>query len=163
MYAAMLLDPRLAFLLLCALLIAAAAPLASAWTRLLPEEPAPFRIHRALTYRVSGPAYTPESQKTPRDYFAVFLLFLVTLSFVCQVPGFPLEFVSARSAAFIPEPWLHGLILFSRGFLIVIPVLAAGYSLLRPNEIRIYLIISGVLVPLLWIVVPLLRSALLAS
>jgi hypothetical protein len=163
MYAAILLDPRLAFVLLCALLLAAAAPLAIAWARLLPEEPPSFRIHRALTYRVYGPAYNRESHNPPRDYFAVFLLFLVTLSFLCQVPGFPHEFVSFRSATFIPEPWLHGLILFCRGFLVVIPVLAAGYSLFRATEIRMHLIISGILVPLLWIVVPWLRAALLAS
>ncbi len=162
MQAAMLLDPRLAFLLLCTLLLAAAVPLAIAWARLLPEEPPPFRIHRALSYRVFGPAYTRESQNPPRDYFAVFLLFLVTLSFLCQVPGLPRDADFLALPALLPtgaSGWLKfGLVWFFAS----VPGLATVYSFFRPNFLRLPLIAGGIFVLLLWLLKAPLDAAMTA-
>jgi hypothetical protein len=162
MFAAFLFDPRLAFLALCALLIGAAAPLAIAWARLLPEERPPFRFHRPSTRKTPNATFAQVPSNAARDYFAVTLLVFVTLSFLWQIPGFPREFVVSHAAAYVPEPWLQGLMLFGRGFLVAVPALAAGYSIFRQNEIRIPLIAAGVLVPILWLVNPWLKAALLA-
>jgi hypothetical protein len=162
MFAALLLDRRLAFLALCALLFGAATPLAIAWAGLLPEERPPFRFHRPSTRKAPHPTFAQVPSNAARDYFAVTLLVFVTLSFVWQLPGFPRGFVVSHAAAHVPEPWLQGLLLFSRGFLIAIPAVAAGYSILRQNEIRIPLIAAGVLVPTLWLVNPWLKAALAA-
>jgi hypothetical protein len=162
MLAALLPDPRLAFLALCVLLIGAATPLAMAWARLLPEECPPFRFHSPSTRKTPHPTFAQVPSNAARDYFALTLLVFVTLSFLWQIPGFPRNFVVSHAAAFVPEPWLQGLMLFSRGFLVAIPVIAAGYSIFRQNKIRIPLIAAGVIVPILWLVNPWLKAALVA-
>ena len=162
MIAAFLLDPRLAFLALCALLIGAATPLAIAWARLLPEERPPFRFHGPSTRKTSHPTLAQVPSNSARDYFAVTLLFFVTLSFLWQLPGVPRDFLVSHAAAFVPEPWLQRSLLFGRGFPVAIPAVAAGYSILRQNEIRIPLAAAGVLVPILWLVNPWLQAALVA-
>src|SRR5260370_1424600 len=87
MSAAFPIDHRLALVAFAALLIAAAAPLASAWARLLPEEPPPFELPPAP----SSAEQTPSNRETRRkgDPFAIFLLLCVTLSFLLKFPAFP--------------------------------------------------------------------------
>jgi hypothetical protein len=162
MLAGILLEPRLAFLSLCALLLGTATPLAIAWARLLPEEPSPFRFERSSRTKLSAAMVPLRHSNASRDPFAIVLLIFVTMSFLYQLPGLPRDFLISQAASLIPEPWLHDLLLFSRGFFITIPVLAAVYSLFRPNEIRLPLILAGVLVPLLWLASPWLRAAFLA-
>ena len=161
MLSAFLLEPRFAFLFLCMLLLGAATPLAAAWSHLLPEEPPPFRFERSSrTKRFAG--VVPLHHATAvRDPFAIVLLVFVTASFLRQLPGLPQDLLLSQAASLIPEPWLRDLLLFFRWFFVVIPLLAAVYSLFRPNAIRLPLILAGVLVPLLWLASPWLRAAFL--
>jgi hypothetical protein len=163
MFAPQLLDPRLAFLLLCILLIAAAIPIAFAWARLLPEEQAPFRFHRSSERATGDLTPAPEQADSRRDPFAVVLLVCVSLSYLWQLPGLPRDFVLLRMAPYVPEPWLNGLVLFIKGFLVVMPGAGAVYSIFRRNQIRAPLIAAGILVPLIWLALPWLRAALAAS
>ena len=156
------LDPRLAFVLLLALLIGAAIPLAIAWTKLLPEEKPPFGSFRASETGQSAETNSAGRSDSTRDPFAVVLLIFVTLSFISEFPGVPYDFLLSRGAAFVHEPWLQGALLFCRGFLIAIPVIAAAYSVFRRNAIGIPLIFAGALVPLLWLAVRWLRPAFLS-
>ncbi len=80
-----------------------------------------------------------------------------------QLPGLPRDFVLLRIAPYVPEPWLQGLVLFTKGFLVVMPGAGAVYSIFRRNQIRAPLIAAGILVPLIWLVLPWLRAALAAS
>ena len=162
MLAAIFLDPRLALVLLSVLVLAAGIPLAIAWVKLLPEEKPSFDRHGSPeTERPTGSDFA-SSWKAGRDPFAATLLVFVTVSFLCEIPGVPRDFLVSRAAAFVPEPWLHGLLLFCRGFFIAIPAIAAVYSAFRPHAIRIPLIFAGVLVPVLWLTAPWLRAALLS-
>jgi hypothetical protein len=168
MFAAQLPDPRLAFLLLCILLIAAAIPIAFAWARVLPEEQPPFRFHRSSERATGDLTPAPEQADSRRDPFAVGLLVCVSLSYLWQLPGLPRDFVLLRIVHYVPEPWLQGLVLFRlvlfiKGFLVVMPGAGAVYSIFRRNQIRAPLIAAGILVPLIWLVLPWLRAALAAS
>jgi len=163
MFAPQLLDPRLAFLLLCILLIAAAIPIAFAWARVLPEEQPPFRFHRSSKRATAELTPAPEQPDSRRDPFAVVLLVCVSFSYLWQLPGFPRDFVLLRIAPYVPEPWLQGFFLFTKGFLVVMPGAGAVYSIFRRNQIRVPLIAAGILVPLIWLVLPWLRAALAAS
>jgi len=152
------LDHRLALVALTVLLLAAAAPLAYAWARLLPEEPPPFE---------TAPAAAPEQQalsnseaRRERDPFAVFLLICVTLSYILKFPGLPVLAALQRISGLMPQDYFNWLLLGGRAFFVVVPGLAAAYSAARPNPMRIALIVGGLLVLALWLVSPVLQAAI---
>ncbi len=155
------LDHRLALAALTALLLAAAAPLAYAWARLLPEEPPPFE---------TAPAAAPEQQapsngevRREGDSFSVFLLICVTLSYILRFPGLPVSAALQRISAIMPQDYFNWLLLGGRAFFAVVPGLAAAYSAARPNPIRMALIVGGLLVLALWLASPVLRAAIAAG
>lgn len=156
------LDPRLAFVLILALLIGAAIPLAIAWAKLLPEEKPPFGSFQASERDQSAETNSAGRSKSTRDPVAVVLLIFVTLSFISQFPGVRYDFLLSRASAFIHEPWFQRALLVCRGFFIATPVIAAAYSVFRRHAIRIPLILAGILVALLWLAVPWLRAAFLS-
>jgi hypothetical protein len=158
MVAIVLIDHRLALLALAALLVAAAAPLAWCWARLLPEEPPPFEIAAAGP----PPADLASDLKTPakKDPFAVFLLVCVTLSYVLRFPGLPLAAGLQWLSTLLPADYFNWTVLGGRAFFVVVPGLAAAYSALRANPLRIALMVAGVLVLLLWLVSPALRAGI---
>ncbi len=163
MFAALLLGHRLAFVLLCALLLGAAAPLAFAWTRIFPEEQPPFRLDRPSRSRFPKVVPVRTMQHPRTDPVALALLMGVSLSYLLQLPGLPREAVLARLAAYVPEILLHWMGRIGWGLLLAVPAVAAFYSVLRPNRIRVPLLAAGILVPLLWLLIPLLQAALIAS
>ncbi len=152
-----LMDHRLALVAFAALLIAAAAPLASAWARLLPEEPPPFEVPAP-----SPPEQTPSNRETRRkgDPFAIFLLLCITLSFLLKFPGLPVAAALQRLSGMLPPDYFNWLVLGARVFFAAMPGLAAVYSAIRPNPMRIPLIVAGVFVILLWFLSPMLRAAI---
>ena len=161
MFAIVLIDHRLALLALAPLLAFAAAPLAYAWARLLPEEPPPFEVPAA------GPA-PEELTSNPKagakkDPFAVFLVVCVTLSYVLRFPGLPMATGLQWLSTLLPMDYLNWTVLGARAFFLVVPGLAAAYSALRPNPARIALIAGGLLVMTLWLVSPALRAAIAAG
>ena len=163
MFALLLLDHRLAFLFLALLLLGAAIPIAIAWARLLPEDPPPFDSKRGSARETESISiYMPEGF-VPRDPFAVFLLVCVTLSYILQFPGLPGEAVIRWLATVVPNEVLSWILLAGRAFFVVTPGLAACYSALRQNPLRAPLIAAGILVLLLWLLVPLLHAAFLAG
>jgi hypothetical protein len=153
-----LIDHRVALLALAALLVAAAAPLAWGWARLLPEEPPPFEIAAS-----ASPADDSDSNRkllSKRDPLAVFLLVCVTLGYILKFPGLPLAASLQRLATLLPSDYFHWALLGGRAFFLVVPGLAAAYSALRPNPIRIPLIVGGLLVLALWLASPFLLASL---
>jgi len=155
------LDHRLALAALTALLLAAAAPLAYAWARLLPEEPPPFE-----TAPAAAPAEEVPSNweaRGERDPFAIFLLICVTLSYILRFPGLPLSAALQRISPLMPQDYFNWLLLGGRAFVVVVPGLAAAYSAARPNPMRIALIVGCLLVLALWLVSPVLRAAIVAG
>src|SRR5712692_1347190 len=126
MFAALLLDPRMAFVVLCALILGAAVPLAVAWTRLLPEEPPPFDIQRSqsppsqrkLSYRFD---YIPRPYFPKRSRFSVVLLCALSVCFVLCLPGLPryFGFNSTTAAATLnPKGWIDFLL---ASFFLLVP------------------------------------------
>ena len=158
MFAIVLIDHRLALAALAALLIAAAAPLAYAWAKLLPEEPPPFEVP-AVSPPVEDLASSRKSA-AKRDPFAVFLLVCVTLSYVLRFPGLPLAAALQRLSTLLPADYLNWTVVGGRWFFVVVPVVAAAYSALRPNPMRSALIVGGLLVLALWLVSPMLRATI---
>jgi hypothetical protein len=160
MLAALLLDYRLAFLLLAALYLGTAVPLAFGWVRLFPEEAPPFQIHRPPTRHWSIYAHSSEDEENPRDPLAMVLLICVTVSYAVQFPGL----LRSLALGSIPTVLLQDASGWARfaltWFLVVVPGFAAVYSLLRPNFLRIPLIATGILILLLWLVAAPLRAAL---
>src|SRR5258708_15967691 len=137
MSAAFPIDHRLALVAFAALLIAAAAPLASAWARLLPEEPPPLEAPAR-----SSAEQTPSNRETrPKgDPFAIFLLLCVTLSFLLKFPGLPVAAALQILSVRMPREDFHWLVLGARVFFAAMPGLAAVYSAIRPSPIRTPLI-----------------------
>jgi len=155
-----LLDHRLALLFLAALILAAGVPLAFAWARLLPEEPPPFDSKHGPPPQIT--IYKTDDSPA-RDPFAVFLLVCATLSYILRFPGIPGDAAIRWLFSIIPATYEGWLIPAGRAFFVVVPGLAACYSAIRPNPIRVPLIVSGILVLLLWLLLPFLHSALVAG
>jgi len=157
------LDHRLAFLFIALLFLGAAAPIAVAWATLLPQDPPPFDSNRGpLRKPEETSIYAPE-RFAPRDPFARFLLVCVTISFFLQFPGLPGETAIRWLSTLVPDSYLNWILLAGRAFFVVTPGLAAGYSVLRPNPVRVPLIVAGILVLLLWLLLPPLYSAFLTN
>jgi hypothetical protein len=160
MFLILLLDHRLAFVFLAALILAAGAPLAFAWARLLPDEPPPFTSKHGPPPQIT--IYKTEDAPPPRDAFAVFLLACATLSYILRFPGMPGDAALRWLATILPAAYVNWIVLGGRAFLVVMPGLAACYSVVRPNPIRVPLIVGGILVLLFWLLFPFLHSALVA-
>ena len=158
MFAIVLIDHRLALVALAALLITSAAPLAYAWARLLPEEPSPFEVPAG-----SPPAedvVTNPKRRAKNDPVAIFLLICVTLSYVLKFPGLPAAAALQWLSTLLPKDYFGWSVLVGHWFFLVVPGVAAVYSALRPNPIRIALLAGGLLVLALWLVSPILRAAI---
>jgi hypothetical protein len=157
MFAILLIDHRLALLALVALLVSAAAPLAYAWATLLPEEPPPFEVRPA-----GAPEDLASNRENPpkKDPFAVLLLVCVTLSYVLRFPGLPLAAGLHWLSTLLPAEYFNWTVLGGRWFFVVVLGVAAAYSALRPNPMRIALIVGGLLILALWLVSPMLRAAI---
>src|SRR5882762_284366 len=127
MFAALVLDHRLAFLFLAALSLGTAVPLAFGWARIVPEEPPPFGTSEDS---LRGRGDEPPAKKLMserRDPFAIVLLLCVTVSFVCQLPGIPPNVGFGSIAMVIPdgtEGWIEFAGIW---FLVLIPGFAAAY------------------------------------
>jgi hypothetical protein len=163
MFAVIVLDHRLAFVFLCALVLGAAVPLAMAWARALPED-APAFASPKVSSRGSKeelPAEGAEAEKN--DPFAMVLLVIVTLSYVLQFPGLPADAALHWLSTLMPETWLNCGLLAGRAFFVVTPGLAACYSVVRPHSLRVPLIGAGILVLLLWVLKPILLAAMTTS
>lgn len=158
MFAIFLIDHRLALLALAALLIAAAAPLAYAWAKLLPEEPPPFEV----------PAGSPPAEEvvsnpkrpTKKDPIAFFLLICLTLSYLLRFPGLPVATGLQWLSTLLPADYFSYAMLAGRWVFMVVPGVAAVYSALRPNPMRLASLVGGLLVLALWLASPILRAAI---
>jgi len=160
MFAALVLDHRLAFLFLAALSLGAAVPLAFGWARVLPEEPPPFgnAPNSFRRTRNSPPAGTLTSKR--RDPFAIVLLLCVTMSYACQLPGVPRGMGFGSIPTVIPHNTVGWIEFAAIWFSVLIPGFASVYSLLRPNFLRVPLVAAGILTLLLWLFATPLRAAL---
>ena len=158
MLAIVLMDHRLALVALALLLIVAAAPLAYAWARLLPEERPPFEAAGTGTVPEE---VAPGGKTAPKkDRFAVFLLICITMSYLVRFPGVPLAPTLQWLSTLLPADYLNWAVMGARAFFVVVPGLAALYSALRQNPVRIALAIGGLMVLALWLLSPLLQKAI---
>jgi hypothetical protein len=163
MFALIILDHRLAFVFLCALVVGAGIPLAAAWARVLPED-APLFASRDHPSRSEGEELLKGEARTKEsDPFSVVLLVFVTLSYALRFPGFPMDAALHLLSARVPGPWLYWGLLVGRAFFVVTPGLAACYAVVRPSLLRVPLMCSGILVLLLWLLEPVLFAAMIAS
>jgi hypothetical protein len=162
MFAAMVLDPRLAFVFLCMLVVGAAVPLAIGWARVLPEDEPPFASPEGSSQGSRSEVSTEKTKTRKHNTFAIVLLAIVTFSYVLQFPGLRGDAALHWLAARMPETWLIWMVLAGRAFFVVTPGLAACYSVVQPNSLRGPLISSGILVLLLWLLQPMLFAAMTA-
>jgi uncharacterized membrane protein (DUF485 family) len=163
MFAAMVLDHRLAFVFLCMLVVGAAVPLAMGWARVLPEDEPPLASREVSPQGSKNEVSTEKAKSRKHDPFAIMLLAIVTFSYVLQFPGLRGDAALHWLATRIPETWLSWSLLAGRAFFVVTPGLAACYSVVQPNSLRAPLIGSGILILLLWLLQPMLFAAMNAS
>lgn len=164
MLALVLIDHRWAFVLLAVLLIAAAIPLASAWARLLPEEPPPFPIEPG-SFPVIDQQLPPETpSRRHRDLIISFaLLVCLTLTYLIRFPGFPSSALAGWLGTVVSGPTAYWTIFSARIFLIATAGAAIVYAAFRPGPLRIPMMSAAALVLALWFLAPLLKTALLST
>jgi hypothetical protein len=154
---------RLAFLTLAALFVAAAIPLAFAWARILPEDRPPFEIEPP-----SYPSVELEPPQDPprdpmRNPVAIVLLVGITMGYILEFPGFPREALLRWLASIFSVSATTWIAFGANTLLIVAAGGAIGYAILNPGPLRFPLATAAALVLILWILVPLLRIALLST
>ena len=147
-------GPSAGFALLATLLIFTAAPIAWGWTSLLPDEGSPFERDD----KDAGP--DASSRHHSREPFAICLLALVTVSYVLKIPGMPIAEALQSLARAVPQDYFQWIVIGGRAFFVVTPGLAAAYGALRKGPLRVSLILGGILVVVLWLASPYLRSAI---
>lgn len=156
------LDPRVAFLCLCALLLVAAAPLAYGWARVLPEDAPPLAPVERDTSQPGRFVHSDEPGARP-SAFAVLLLGFVTASYVVELPGIPRDAFLRYLEGLVPETQVHWVAIAIGGLFVFVPGAAACYAVLRPGPLRVPLIAGGVFVLLLWLAHPYLFASLVGS
>ncbi len=149
-------DHWLAFLALMVLLLAAAVPLAIAWTRLVPEERPPFDLEPVHNVR-------PVASAMSRYVFNIALLTALSVGFVLQFPGIPrylaLQWIDHELPAIGPV-WIF---LGIQVLVATAGVAAASYSFAQPGPLRIPLGAASMTLVVLWIFAPFLRSLFLTG
>ena len=134
----LVLDARVALVSLLLLIMAAAAPIVLGWLALLPSEREPF----ALAGEASG--------KKPRDPFAIFLLVNISVSLLLRIPGLQSSAIVSRLGKLVSAEWADHAVMIGYIWLGFVPGLAAAYAAVRPNPLRLQLLIGGTLTLLLW-------------
>lgn len=135
-------DARLALVLFVLLMLGAVGAIVVGWLSLLPSEREPFAI--------PGEARV----KKPRDLIAIFLLANLSLSVLLRLPGFNGTPLSFYLATIIPPDWADHAPLIIYVWFGLASALAAAYSIIRSNPIRVPLIVAGVLTLVLWLAGP---------
>jgi len=143
------LNPRLAVLLMMALIIGAAIPLALAWVSILPPEREPF-----------SPPDLPRQPSPHRDSFSIFLLLNISLSALAAIPRIAETLHLDLLARLFAGSWFEHVEMIFSIWLIFVPALAAAYAVVRPNPIRKHLIFGGIFVLTLWLLYPTLLDSL---
>ena len=157
-------DYRLAFLSLTALIVGAAIPLAFAWARVLPEDPPPFESSAPSPASLEQePTHEVSPHPSKRDAKSIILLVCVTLAYILQFPGVPGDAAAHWLNTILPGSPAAYVVFTADSVLLVITGVAACYSLLGSSPLRVPLSIGAELVLLLWLLAPLLRTALLAT
>lgn len=162
MFAALLLDHRVAFVCLAALLMAAAASLAFAWVRVIPEEPPPFAIEgprSRSTRKIS--IYQKRHARKPGPV-AIALLVILSLIFVYQLPGLLHPGMQNPISNLRPVARPDWFLIAKDTLLVLLPFLAVAHSVLNLTRIRISLGLAGAFILLLWLLGPLLYASLVA-
>jgi hypothetical protein len=144
-------DHRLALVLYVLLLLAAAAPIAVAWLRLLPQEREPFAMPGEKVDRED------------RDVFAIFLLVNMTLSLLLRIPGVNAQALEPLLTKWLAPEWANHVVMLGFIWFGFIGGLAAAYSLIRKNPLRWPLIFAGAFTLLLSLVGPTLTGAIRAA
>ena len=141
-------DRRLALVLFVLLMLSASGAIVLGWLSLLPSEREPFA------------APDEPRAKTPRDAIAIFLLANLSLSVLLRLPGFIGTPLSFYLATIIPPDWVDRALLIVYVWFGLTSMLAAAYSIIRSNPIRVPLIVGGVLTMTLWLAGPWLLAAI---
>jgi hypothetical protein len=141
-------DRRLALVLFVLLMLGASGAIVVGWLSLLPSEREPFAV-------------PDEPRAKPRsDAFSIFLIVNLSLSVLLRLPGFNGTPLSFYLATIIPPDWADHALLIIYVWFGLTSVLAAGYSIIRSNPIRVPLIVGGVLTLVLWLAGPWLLAAI---
>ncbi|HXT77142.1 MAG TPA: hypothetical protein VN780_12690 [Candidatus Eisenbacteria bacterium] len=154
---------RLAFAALAALLVGTAIPLAYAWARVLPEDAPPFKIEPG-----SFPAVDLEQPDAPvrnrkADLLSLLLLLCVTLTYLTRFPGMPLAALLHWVHSVFPAAAANWIVWGGKIMLVVGTGLAACLATVRPGPMRVPLVTAASLVLTLWLLGPILQSALLSG
>jgi len=154
---------RFAFAAHAALLVGTAIPLAYAWARVLPEDAPPFKIEPGSfpAMDLAPPDAPVRSRKA--DLLSLVLLLCVTLTYLSRFPGVPLAPLLHWIHSTFPAAAANWIVGGGKIILVVGTGLAACLATVRPGPMRVPLVTAASLVLTLWLLGPILQSALLSG
>lgn len=154
-------NHRAAFVALTALVIAGGIPLAFAWARLLPEDTPPFKIEPGSYPSVDVEPAPEPAKKSRRDFLSIALLLCVTATYLIRFPGIPLPAIAGWLSGLFSNSTAPWIFLAARVILLVSTGLAACYAVLRPGPLRVPMVLAAAFALILWLLGPILHSAML--
>ena len=154
---------RLAFAAHTALLVGAAIPLAFAWARALPEDAPPFKIEPGSFPAIDLAPPDALARTSKADLLSLALLVCVTLTYLSRFPGLPLTPLLHWIHFAFPAAAATWIVLGGKTILVVGTGLAACLATVRPGPMRVPLVTAASLVLTLWLLGPILQSALLSG
>jgi len=154
---------RLAFAAHTALLVGTAIPLAYAWARVLPEDAPPFKIEPGSFPASDLAPPDPPVRARKADLLSLVLLLCVTLTYLSRFPGVPLAPLLHWTHSAFPAAAANWIVWGGKIILVVGTGLSACLATVRPGPMRVPLVTAASLVLTLWLLGPILQSALLSG
>src|SRR5262245_45057071 len=158
-----LVQYRVAFLALGALVVGAAIPLAYAWARVLPEDAPTFKVEPGSFPSVELEPRTASAKAGKADWISIALLLCVTLTYLIRFPGVPLATLIQWFSVTFSGTTVNWIVLGTKIVLVVGTGLAACLATLRPGPMRVPLVVAAAMALILWLLGPILQSAMLGS
>ena len=154
---------RTAFVALVALIVCASIPLAYAWARVLPEDAPPFKIEPGSFPSVDIEPAHPPAKGRKADLISLALLVCVTLTYLARFPGIPVVAITQWIQSALPGSGSTWLLLATKDFLVIGTGLAACIATVRPGPMRVPLVVAAAMALTMWLLVPILQSAMLST
>jgi hypothetical protein len=156
-------DHRMAFFALAALVVAAAIPLAFAWARMFPEDRPPFEIEPPSYPSVEFEPPQDRPRDPMRNPVTILLLVGVTMGYVLEFPGFPRDALLRWLGSMFSASTIAWIAFGANTLLIVTAGGAIGFAILNPGPLRFPFATAAAMVLILWLLAPLLQVALLGA
>jgi hypothetical protein len=130
---------------------------------MLPEDAPPLKVAPGSSSSIDPSSALNQAAKPRRDLLSILLLLCVTLTYLIRFPGIPVPAVIHWLNSVSPTAASDWIVAGGRAILLIGTGFTACYAALRPDPLRIPLVVAAGLVLILWLLAPILHTAVLSG